>query len=196
MSRDKAKDLIGKMKPKVLKLCDRYERSGLGWGQWSPDDDKFGHFNLENCIEGDDICNFLGHESSDVLYWWKVLYDEELLNFTLAILPEIVAAKSDKAPISTVGGNKKKRKADQQAKVEEFHSALQQNSETIGKGIVLSAFDSMQSKIESLESKCFELELKLLEDDGRMSIAVKEHIQNEIDQLNENIAQQKKRLEN
>jgi len=33
MSCDKAKDLIGKMKPKVLKLCDRYERSGLGGGQ-------------------------------------------------------------------------------------------------------------------------------------------------------------------
>ena len=76
------------------------------------DDDEFGHFDLENCIKGDNICNFLGHESSGVLYWWKVLYDEELLNFTLAILPEIVASKSDEAPLSTVVSNNKKQKAD------------------------------------------------------------------------------------
>ena len=33
LTRNKAKDVIAKMRPKVLKLCDRYKRSGAGGGQ-------------------------------------------------------------------------------------------------------------------------------------------------------------------
>ena len=89
LSRDKGKDVIAKMRPKVLKLCDGYERSGAGGGQRSLEDDEdFGCFDIENLIDGNDMRNFLGSNGSDVLYWWRVLFDEELLHFTLAVLPE------------------------------------------------------------------------------------------------------------
>ena len=199
MSRDKAKDLIGKMKPKVLRLCDRYERSGSGGGQRSSDDEEYGHFDLDNCIEGDDRRNFLGHESSDVLYWWNVLDDEQILHFTLAVLADEFAADSEETPTSTLSATAtttKKRKvtAEHETAMQEFRSAMRTNSETISKGITLSAFDAMQTKIEALQSKVFDLEMKLLEGDGKMPALVRERIQGEIARLTENIESRKKQL--
>ena len=65
------------------------------------DEGDFGHFNFENLVDGSDMRKFLGSKGSDVLYWWKVLKDEELLHITLAVLlPEEmqVSSSDDSTP--------------------------------------------------------------------------------------------------
>jgi hypothetical protein len=94
MSPDRAKNIIATMKPKIVKILANYELSGngdgMGGNQDQEDDDASGTFSVSNCIAGDNKRSFLSaKDSSDLLYWWHVL-EEEDIQYTILIFPNTV----------------------------------------------------------------------------------------------------------
>ena len=100
MSPDRAKNIIATMRPKIVKISANYELSGNGDGmrgnQDQEDDDASGRFSVSNCIAGDNKRSFLSaKDSSDLLYWWHVLEEEDMLQYTLSIFPNTVRVTSE-----------------------------------------------------------------------------------------------------
>ena len=60
MSRDKAKDLLVSIRPKLAIMLASYELSGAGLGQMRQEDNElYGHFDLDLCVHGNDRRSFL-----------------------------------------------------------------------------------------------------------------------------------------
>ena len=98
LTRDKAKDLLAGSRPKLAKMCADYKLSGAGGGQQRDENDSlYGHFDANNCVDGDDRRKFC-HSSSDVylLYWWHCLDEEGFLQFTICTLDCFMQANADK----------------------------------------------------------------------------------------------------
>jgi hypothetical protein len=109
VTRDYAQKLRRKMKGPLAKLVTNYERSGNGDGIRvdldSEDDPETGvgiglvGFDLTNCIEGSNIGLFLQqNDPYDLLYWWHVLQDADMLGYTISILSDKVGATSEGTP--------------------------------------------------------------------------------------------------
>ena len=105
------------------------------------DEGDFGHFNFENLVDGSDMRN-----SDVVLYWWKVLKkDEELLHFTLAVLPEEtqLSSSDDSTPpvvrASIPTSERKRKKIDDTNSLKQYRLNMQRNTESIGKSLESSA---------------------------------------------------------
>jgi hypothetical protein len=92
LTREKLKQLLQDMKHKLNEVCKQYEKSGNGAGQLDDNRDEvrngsgqnFGCFNLElaNLKGGDNRQNFLNHEPLDLLYWWDIMDQHNLIHFT------------------------------------------------------------------------------------------------------------------
>ena len=93
------------------------------------DDDIVGGFDLTNCVGGDNRGAFLKPtDTADLLYWWHVLEEHEMLQYTLAILPKAVAASSTNAPlISSISSAKKSK--EQEKNLVEVVASLSSNWE-------------------------------------------------------------------
>jgi hypothetical protein len=88
------------MKGPLAKLVTNYERSGNGDGMRRDDDSEiaFG-FDVTNCIEGSNIGMFLQqNDPCDLLYWWHVLQDADMLHYTISILSDEVGSSSYGTP--------------------------------------------------------------------------------------------------
>jgi hypothetical protein len=113
MSPDRAKNIIATMKPKILKISANYELSGNGdgmRGDQEEDDDASGRFSVSNCIAGDNKRSFLSaKDSSDLLYWWHVLEEEDMLQYTLAIFPTTVGVTSESVKSLVTSSSEKTR---------------------------------------------------------------------------------------
>jgi hypothetical protein len=125
LTRDKVKEVIGGMKPKLHDIARRYEMSGNGSNQhieFDPEsgedrqltieDPKFGYYykHIAASKGGDDRKNFLRHESSDLLYWWDVMQTYDLLHFTIAVFkPGHRADSFSTPPMTSISTNKKRR---------------------------------------------------------------------------------------
>jgi hypothetical protein len=107
MTREYAQKLLQKMKGPLAKLVTNYERSGNGDGMRGDVDDREedpeagvgAGFDATNCIEGSNIGLFLQqNDPYDLLYWWHVLQDADMLDYTISILSDAVGATSDGTP--------------------------------------------------------------------------------------------------
>ena len=100
MTPARAKHLIASMKPRIAKIKGNYELSGSGDGMRGEEtEDNAGNFDMENLKEGDERKNFLASgDSSDLLYWWHVLEDEGMLNYTLSVFPLSIGATTESVP--------------------------------------------------------------------------------------------------
>ena len=68
------------------------------------EDDGSGSFALSNCIARDSKRAFLGpRDPSDLLYWWHVLEEEDMLQYTVSILPTTVGVMSESVNVTEVG---------------------------------------------------------------------------------------------
>ena len=97
MSRDKAKDLLTAIRPKLAKMISNYELSGVGGRQMRDEDNEhYGQFDLEDCVDGDDRKSFI-HQHSDIslLYWWHRLDEEGYLQFTICVLDIFQRSNTD-----------------------------------------------------------------------------------------------------
>ena len=60
LTRDKAKDLLVSIHPKLAAIIANYELSGAGGGQMREEDcDEYGHFDLDKCVDRDDRRHFI-----------------------------------------------------------------------------------------------------------------------------------------
>ena len=116
-----------------MKIMQKYLLSGNGDGQRNGDDDDDDDadadnqpsFNASNCVAGDNKGAFLGAgEGTDILYWWHVLEQEQMLQYTVSSLSENGAA-SDSVP-STLSEQYERRanKQDENTKVLEKITGL------------------------------------------------------------------------
>ena len=96
MTRDKAKDIIVSIQPKLATMVHKYELSGNGAGQRSEEDGDYGCVDLEKCVDGDDRGNYIdaGTNSSYLLYWWHKLDNEGFVQFTICVLDRFQRANS------------------------------------------------------------------------------------------------------
>ena len=133
---------------------------------------------------------------ADVLYWWRVLYDEELLHFMLAVLPEETQVSSDDTipPVVSEGNpashEKKRKKCDDDKNLEQYRINMQRNTEAKGKSLEssaksmqLSAFVALQKEVHALKTKQFELKKQLIYEKETIETEMKEFIEDEIAQL-------------
>ena len=120
MTPDKAKTLIATMKNRIAKIRANFELSGNGDGMRGGDDDDDDddnnppaprEFNVTNCIAGNDRrCFLMAGDTSDILYWWHVLEESEMLQYTLSFLVD-AGASSDSIPsVLTSTSDKRKRR--------------------------------------------------------------------------------------
>ena len=96
MTRDKAKDMMTAIRPKLAKMVSDYELSGAGAGQMrSENADDYGHFYINRCEDGDDRRNCCkAHNDSFLLYWWHRLDTEGFVQFTICVLDKFHCANA------------------------------------------------------------------------------------------------------
>jgi len=96
-------------KPQIVDIATRHELSGDGACQRQKSSKDWGHFALEDCVDGDHRANFIRNPNgSFLLCWWAVLDEEQSLHFTCVVLPDSMTASSESCPSQKKG--KKKRK--------------------------------------------------------------------------------------
>jgi hypothetical protein len=90
---DQVKVWIADRKAKLVLLIDRWERSGNGDGQRLDTDNQFGSVG-DIHYQGDDRASFLKTERPTLLYYWNMLIKYDILQETVSILPNELAASS------------------------------------------------------------------------------------------------------
>ena len=129
MTIDRAKALITSMKPRIAKIKSNYEQSGNGDGMrhsgGNDDDEPEGEYNLKNCMEGDNRRSFLlAGDTSNLLYWWEVLDEEGMLDYTLSVLPIDVGGNSETVPSAITTSSSAKRTKDDQKIINDLKQEL------------------------------------------------------------------------
>ena len=182
---EKAKDILSSIKPMIVDLITRYEQSGMGAGNRNLSADDWGLFDITLCDNGDDRKCFLNTESqSYLLYWWKILDQEELLHFSCVKLPNELTANSSHFSLVSDG-----RSARRVINSPDLKSNLSSNIKLIGNGVNNLADIALEREIEVWEDKKFELELTLFdtEDERRVKL-----IKNRINVLDDKINKRKR----
>jgi hypothetical protein len=120
---EKTKKIFATMKGHITAVLRDYEKSGNGavnademyqLGDEAPDEEitaHYGHFDLEKALTagGDDRKNFLRGKPTDVLYWWKVLDELQVITLTCVAMKKELGADSNTRPISIAALNKQKK---------------------------------------------------------------------------------------
>ena len=77
LTREKAKNSIVHIRPKLGVIINKYELSGADSGQRDENHDDYGRVDLTKCVDGDDRSNFISSPNeSYLLYWWNKLDQE------------------------------------------------------------------------------------------------------------------------
>jgi hypothetical protein len=190
MTIERSKALLTKMRGDLQDICKRYNQSGNGSNRASVDEDgnlpeSFGHFDpntLEVQERGDDRHCFLHNQPTDLLYWWHVLDQLQLLHFTTAKLRGTCAINSQggKAALMSSEQSARKRRRidlDETSSLHTLQENLVENFGLVGEGLkemnkisrdahnlnVSIHESSLQNEIEALREKKFNIECKLFE---------------------------------
>ena len=74
MTREKAKELMVIIHPKLTVIINKYKLSGVGTGQRCEGNYVYGIVYLTKFVDGDDQANFISSpNNSYLLYWWHKL---------------------------------------------------------------------------------------------------------------------------
>jgi hypothetical protein len=152
-----------------------YNKSGNGaviademfqLGEEDPDDDvnaSYGHFDLELARDkegGDDRKNFLRGRPSDILYWWKVLDELQLITLTCVAMKKELGAASSSRPTS-IAELKKQQKKEKKRKREESLAAASESVtaelQSLNQNIAEMNSDSKKQDKNDLKNKKLEL---------------------------------------
>ena len=57
-------------------------------------------------------CGYTGGDTVDLLYWWQVLDDEQMLQVTLTVLPNHLVGNNESVPSELTMSSEKKKKRD------------------------------------------------------------------------------------
>ena len=167
MSRDKAKDLLVSIRPKLAKMLHNYELSGSGSGMMREEgNEMYGHFDAELCVDGDDRRSFLLAPSDYwLLYWWHRLDTEQMLQFTICILDKFQRANAE--TFALVARERDATKLPSTATSEKDKgAAIAQNVAVVGEGVKSLSYATIFCEIETCKEKVCNLELLLLKVEG------------------------------
>ena len=117
IDRDKIKSIFSWEKQKLNRIINNYGKSGAGAGELDDDEQLqdgdssgsgnqyWGHFDIDlaRTKGGDDRANFLRGDPPDVLFWWHVLDELDLLQMTCVKFNLELAASSDRKIASVAG---------------------------------------------------------------------------------------------
>ena len=119
---DKVKKIFAMQKGHISAVLRAYSKSGNGavnademYQLGDEEDEEFtahyGHFDLDRALVegGDDRKNFLRGKPTDVLYWWKVLDELQLITLTCVAMRKELGADSSSRPVSIAELTSKKR---------------------------------------------------------------------------------------
>jgi hypothetical protein len=212
MTPARAKHLIASMKPRIAKIKGNYELSGNGNGMRGDDaDDNAGNFNMDNLIEGDERKNFLASgDSSDLLYWWHVLEEEGMLNYTLSVFPLSIGATSESVPSVLTTTPTEKGEVVQNSMIDQLDSMkiMWENDNVLKKEMLEvkkttnemkrqrmafeeGSFEKKMALDTMVQSRAFEVEIEQMEDQMEdlpdTEINKKRRIEKRIAALNEKI---------
>ena len=197
LTRDKAKDLMVSIRPRLASIVANYELSGAGAGQMREEGcDEYGHFDLDQCVDGDDRRMFIKNAAETyLLYWWHRLDCEGFVQFTLCVLDKFQRANSaDFALVSNkniVSSSPTRAKKD-----DELKEKMTNNIGKVGDGVQSLSYITIQREIENWETKHFDLTCKLIPEinEGAPSSAhVAKVIKKRIRELEDKIEEAKKR---
>ena len=160
MDCDKAKDIVRAMRPRLLCIINDYKRSGNGSGQRAANDEEWGHFDLSMCVDGDDRKNFLHNDGSEILYWWHVLDEYQMLRFTTSVLSVSVQASAERS--AEVAPPRRRRSTDDDG---ETRREIAVNLGSVGSAVQRLSYVSLQREISTWESRKLALEDQLDEMD-------------------------------
>jgi hypothetical protein len=219
MTPARAKHLIASMKPRIAKIKGNYELSGSGDGMRGEEtDDNAGNFDMENLKEGDERKNFLASgDLSDLLYWWHVLEDEGMLNYTLSVFPLSIGATSESVPSVLTTTPTEKGGEVQNTMVEQLDAMkiIWENENVLKKEMLevkkntndmkrqrmafeAESFDKKMALDTMVQSRAFEVEIEQMEDQMEnlpdTEIRKKQRLENRIAALNEKIKAMKELL--
>eukprot|EP00980_Cylindrotheca_fusiformis_P004425 scaffold945_cov82-Cylindrotheca_fusiformis.AAC.10 len=145
INRDKIKAIFSWEKQKLNRIIRDYGRSGAGAGELDDDEQiedgdstgsgpqYWGHFDLDLAKTnggGDDRGSFLKGDPPDVLYWWHVLDELDLLQMTCVKFNQNLAASSDQKVGSVSSTTKKKQRSpnDSQGSTTTMHAEVLSSS--------------------------------------------------------------------
>lgn len=188
LTRDKAKEMIAHQRVRIVKICSNWEASGNGEGQRAPSDQDWGHYDASNVIDGASPRSFMqAGDTSDLLYWWHVLDEYQLLHFTASVFTDAVAASADH--YNELEPPKKKMKQE-----DDYRKDLSKQVGELGVGVKSNAYAAINRQIRDARSSQFELQMKIQMGDVNMNASVKELITGRIAEFEEEITRLKNML--
>ena len=168
MTRDKAKDIMVAIRPKLSGMIAKYELSGAGSGQKNTEEDGYGHVDLDLCEDRDDRRNFIKSDSeSYLLYWWHRLDEEDFVQFTICALDKF--HRSNATEFTRVF-NERKSDLVRIRKDDVIKEKMAENMGRVGDGVLSLSIVNIQREIESWEATAFDLSDRLFDlEDGELT---------------------------
>ena len=183
---DKCKEVMASMKKKVVKIIRKYNLSGNGSDMAEHDYDEdgvggaedtqltYGRFNKDLAVrraqkkgrgdlilmDGDDRKEFLYGNTPDLLYWWMLMDENNLIYIFVGKLDSNNSACSDVTPAPTAGGSgfttTKKGKTSNESLTREMVENVAQMKKTADVGVktdIRHQIDSFKDKAMNLEDE-------------------------------------------
>jgi hypothetical protein len=170
----------------------------------------YGHFNRERSIrraerrgitliDGDDRGSFLRGDSVDLLYWWAMMDEIDLLHFFMGKLSEDLSSSSNITPLEVSRKNKDGSGSTTAAKKkhkQKAHALKQQMVDevmNVGNSLAMIAATDIQSQIDQYKDQIANLEEKKIVSESA-SVAVIELWDKHIEEKRNNIKNLEEKL--
>ena len=189
LTRDKAKDILVGIRPKLAGMVANYELSGAGAGQRVEDNEEYGHVDLDMCVDGDDRRNFIKDDrESYLLYWWHRLDEEDFVQFTICVLDKFHRSNANEF---TLVFNNRPDSHTRKSKDDIIKDRIATNMGRVGEGVVSLSYCSLQREIEAWENTCYDYQEKLddlvNEDKNERTIRKRRNLKKRITSLEEKV---------
>ncbi|KAL3793247.1 hypothetical protein HJC23_000789 [Cyclotella cryptica] len=191
---DRCKDIMSSMKKKVVDIIRKYNMSGNGsdMAKFYEDDEDiggaedtretYGRFNRDLAIkrahakgredlvlmDGDDRKEFLHGNTPDLLYWWMLMDENDLIYIFVGMLNSNNSASSDVTPAPTsrrtssnTTGSAATELTNGKKGNESLSKEMVDNVSRLNKTVSVVASTAVRSSIDALKTKRFDLEDQL-----------------------------------
>ena len=119
-------------------------------------------------MDGDDRKEFLCGNTADLLYWWMLMDENDLIYIFVGKLDANNSASSDVTPAPTAGGNSTKSGSDaatsKKGKANELTREMVDNVAAFKKTVDIVASTDIRTQIDRLRDKAFALEGVILDE--------------------------------
>eukprot|EP00559_Dactyliosolen_fragilissimus_P005726 CAMPEP_0184856744 /NCGR_PEP_ID=MMETSP0580-20130426/1923_1 /TAXON_ID=1118495 /ORGANISM="Dactyliosolen fragilissimus" /LENGTH=210 /DNA_ID=CAMNT_0027351945 /DNA_START=664 /DNA_END=1296 /DNA_ORIENTATION=- len=180
------------LKTKLVDIQVRFEQSGNGDGMMRKDDtDSDSDNEVDTLLNGCDIANFLRNpKDTYVVYWWYLLSDAGLLQFSLTMLPQGMVSNSKMTTCTTP--SKKNKNESTQAHMNKVETEMKR----MGDELSSFSFVALTEKKDDWEEKVMEIEINKISQNREYTLYEKRlnKLKSYIADIEEEIVQVRKRI--